>query len=111
MNFNEADYKEKLRNPKTRHYAEESLEFAIKRAPVEQAIELKKLRTPGRVTQLELDQLKKAGFPRDKLTPDGEFEILVLAYKAGFEHCKKHWPHLIPIYDVSGYRLSEDAAA
>lgn len=110
MKFDIDDYKAKLRNPKTRHYAEESLEFAIKRAPIEQAIELKKLRTPGVVTKLELLQLKEAGFPEDKLTPDGEFEILVKAYKAGWEHAKKHWPHLADYYDMSNYRLSEDAA-
>lgn len=110
MTFNEKDYKAKLRDPATRYYAEDSLEFAIKRAPIEQAIELKKLRTPGMVTRLELISLKKAGFPEDRLTPDGQFEILVLAYKAGSDHAKKHWPHLADYYDMSGYKLSGEAA-
>lgn len=110
MNFDVTDYKQKLKNPATRHYAEDALEFAIKRAPIEQAIELKKLRTPGRVIFLELKALKAAGFPEDTLTPDGESEILVKAYKAGAEHAKKYWPQLADYYDMSGYRLSEVAA-
>lgn len=110
MKFDADDYKQKLKNKATRFYAEQSLEFAIKRAPVEQVIELKKLRTPGAVTRLELEALKAAGFPEDTLTPDGEPEILVKAYKAGADHARKHWPQLASYYDMSGYRLSEVAA-
>jgi hypothetical protein len=110
MSFNVDDYKRSLKNPALRLAAEQGLEFAIQRAPIEQAIELKKLRTPGRVVLLELKALKAAGFPEDKLTPDGEPEILVKAYKAGSEHAKKHWPQLANYYDMSDYRLSEDAA-
>jgi hypothetical protein len=110
MKFDTESYLKQLKDKSTRFYAEQSLEFAIKRAPVEQAIELKKLRTPGTVTRLELEALKAAGFPEDRLTPDGEPEILVKAYKAGAEHARKHWPQLASYYDMSGYRLSEVAA-
>ena len=84
------------------------LENAIIISDIKESIELKKLRTPGKVTHLELDRLRLSGFDMSKKEIFGEIEeysCLVLAFHAGYEHCKKHWPHLIERYDMSMYPL------
>jgi len=85
----------------------ESLEFAIKVAKPEEAFELHKLRYPSKIILMEIAQLKKAGFPVDQKTPDGEYEILVLAYKAGEKHAKKYWSQLLANhYYMGDFQLS-----
>lgn len=107
MNFDVLRYMGRLKDKSTRSYAIESLEFAIKVSAPAEAFELHKLRTPSVITLMEITHLKKAGFPDDKLTPDGEYEILVLAYKAGEEHAKKYWSKAVAdYYDMSAYQLT-----
>ena len=111
MNFDEKLYRERLRNPNQRLIAQESLEFAIKRAPVEQAIELKKLRTPGYIFSLELKALDAAGFDMNAKNINGqEYDCLLLAAHARWEHAKKHWPHMADYYDMSSQPLHGEAA-
>jgi len=110
MRFDINEYMRLVVKPETRCIAEQSLEFAIERLPLEKAFELHKYRTPARVALMELKNLKKAGFPEDKRTPDSEFEIVVRTFIAAWEHAKKYWPDQVEKYDMSNYRLSEDAA-
>lgn len=111
MNFDIDNYKQKLKNPAMRSVAQESLEFAIKRAPIEQAIELKKLRTPGVIARLELKRLRAAGFDMDAKNIDGvEYDCLLLACHARWDHAKKHWPHLADYYSMSDHPIHGVAA-
>lgn len=106
MKFDSQNYLEMLKDPKTRRYAEDSLEFAIRRASITDAIDLKKLRTPGRVVYLELQNLRKAGFDENEKTPDGECRLLVMAYKAGADHAKKYWSeNIAKYYNMDNYAL------
>lgn len=111
MKFDKQQYLERLRDPLWRQIAIDSLEFAIQRAPIEQAIQLKKLRTPAMVARLELKRLRASGFDMDAKNIDGkEFDCLLLACHARWEHAKKHWPHLAEYYSMTDYPLGEEAA-
>ena len=90
--------------------ATKMLENAITTSDIKTSIELKALRTPGQVAHLELIRLKRSGFDMSVKTAYGTENIsdgLILAFHAGYKHCKKHWPHLIERYDMSMYPLTE----
>jgi len=109
MNFNKSEYINQLNNKQTYQQAVDSLELAIKRADIKDVIQLKKLRTPPEIIKLELDRLVDAGFNPNQLTPQGEPELLVRAWKAGYEHAKKHWgDRWVTHYDMSAYTITED---
>lgn len=111
MNFDKDEYLRLIKRPETRPVAISMLEWAIESADTRTAFELHKLRTPAVITRMELDNLNKAGFPKDRLTPDGEPEILIMAWKAGAEHAKKYWPEQVAnYYDMSAYNLNQEAA-
>lgn len=111
MSFEKKEYLRLIKLPETRPVAISMLEWAIESSNLKTAFELHKLRTPAVITRMELENLIKAGFPTDKLTPDGEPEILVRAWKAGAEHAQKFWPQQVAdYYDMSTYKLSQEAA-
>ena len=110
MQFNKEQYIKDLNSGITQYCAAvRNLESVILSAPIEQAIELKNLRTPGRILRLEIDALRAAGFDMDKKSMYGsieEYDCIVLAYTAAENHCKKFWPHLLPKYDMTKYRIN-----
>lgn len=104
--FDKDRYLEMVKNKKTRSQAVRDLEDAISKASISDRMELKNLRLPGTVTLLELNQLKAAGFDQNK-KHNGEPVILLLAFKAGAEHAKKHWPELADFYSMDDYEIPE----
>lgn len=111
MNFNVLDYKQKLKEPHTRIAAEDSLEFAIKRAPIEVALELKKLRTPEVVLLLEYQNLRRSGFDMESKRINGvDYDCDLLAFHARWDHAKKYWPELAEKYSMAAYPLTRVAA-
>lgn len=111
MKFNVKLYKEMLNTGDAKYSeATKMLENAITTSDIKTSIELKALRTPGQVAHLELIRLKRSGFDMSVKTAYGTENIsdgLILAFHAGYKHCKKHWPHLIERYDMSMYPLTE----
>lgn len=95
IKFDKQQYLEDLDNPAKRYEAKKRLESAIKTAPIEQAIELKKLRTPETVCLLEIVRLRNSGFDMDKKT-NGIEDCLTLAFNARDQHAKKYWPNWKP---------------
>ena len=95
INFDEHEYRRDLEDPKRRYAAKLRLEAAISSAPIEQAIDLRKLRTPETVGLLEIVRLRKSGFDMEKKI-DGIEESLILAFKARDEHARKYWPNWRP---------------
>lgn len=110
MNFDTAQYKKDL-NDKARYQdAVNRLEQSIKLASHEDAIQLSKLRTPEKVCQLEIVNLRAAGFDMDALNSNGEYECILLAFHARWTHAKKHWPPFAEKYNMRNYPLKGKAA-
>jgi hypothetical protein len=108
LNFDKNQYLKRIQNQSTYQVAVDSLEFAIIRAPIEQAIQLKRLRHPVQVCNLELKNLKKSGFDMDKtvlVNGKPEYEALLLAFHARADHARKYWPELAHKFDMSAYPL------
>lgn len=107
-NYSLSEYREIILKDISDYQAELWLEREIAKAETVKAIELRKQRSPAKILQMEHANLKAAGFDLNKLSPSGEEEALILAYRAAYEQAKKYWPELADIYDVKNYKLSPE---
>lgn len=96
ISFNAAEYRQKaLLGGSSLQTAIDYLEFAIRRAPIEQAIELKRLRHPYQVGRLEGQALMAAGFDMEKESMySGYKDWLILMYHAMSDCVDRYWPEL-----------------
>ena len=97
INFNEQEYRSQVLgdDPNQRAAAVDSLELAISRAPIEQAIKLKRLRTPTTIGRLESKALRDAGFDMEKQSiHEGYYDWMVLVWHAMHKCVENHWPEL-----------------
>ena len=114
INFNEQEYRQRVLsgNPTEYSAGTDSLEFAISRAPIDQAIKLKRLRTPTTIGRLEGKALRNAGFDMDKQSMyEGYYDWMVLVWHAMHKCVEKYWPELKGRYsDIEQFPVDGSAA-